>query len=160
MARLMGVTEPLLNLVIFCHQEDSNWPLDESSKVKGKFDPIFAAQKYNDCLKEIKNQRLALMTQVRDCNKDLEHYAEYKKMAQEKERTLKSLNQDKDELGEQLTEMEKELKPMKEKQKEIDQIASGFSDIQNKYTEAKTSLEIHNKQVEDTRSSLRLSGEE
>lgn len=58
MARLMGVTEPLLNLVIFCHQEDSNWPLDESSKVKEKFDAIFAAQKYNDCLKEIKNQRL------------------------------------------------------------------------------------------------------
>ena len=77
----------------------------------------------------------ALMTQVRDCNKDLEHYAEYKKMAQEKERTLKSLNQDKDELGEQLNEMEEELKPLKEKQKEIDQIASGFSDIQNKYTE-------------------------
>ena len=75
------------------------------------------------------------MTQVRDCNKDLEHYAEYKKMAQEKERTLKSLNQDKDELGEQLNEMEEELKPLKEKQKEIDQIASGFSDIQNKYTE-------------------------
>ena len=118
------------------------------------------------------------MTQVRDCNKDLEHYAEYKKMAQEKERTLKSLNQDKDELGEQLNEMEEELKPLKEKQKEIDQIASGFSDIQNKYTEgiqdffwfsansspfywfkncfflAKTSLEIHNKQVEDTRKSL------
>jgi hypothetical protein len=31
--------------------------------------------------------------------------------------------------------MEEELKPLKEKQKEIDQIASGFSDIQNKYTE-------------------------
>ena len=77
----------------------------------------------------------ALMSQVKDCNKDLEHYAEYKKMAQEKERTLKSLNQDKDELGEQLNEMEEELKPLKEKQKEIDQIASGFSDIQNKYTE-------------------------
>ena len=79
----------------------------------------------------------ALMSQVKDCNKDLEHYAEYKKMAQEKERTLKSLNQDKDELGEQLNEMEEELKPLKEKQKEIDQIASGFSDIQNKYTEGK-----------------------
>merc|ERR1719483_31261 len=118
MARLMGVTEPLLNLVIFCHQEDSNWPLDESSKVKEKFDAIFAAQKYNDCLKEIKNQRLALMTQARDCNKDLEHYAEYKKMAQKRERTLKSLNQDKDELGEQLNEMEEELKPLKEKQKD------------------------------------------
>ena len=77
------------------------------------------------------------MGQVRDCNKDLEHFAEYRKMSKEKERTLKSLNSDKDELEEQLAIMEEELKPLKEKQKEIDQIASGFSDIQNKFTEGK-----------------------
>ena len=80
------------------------------------------------------------MGQVRDCNKDLEHFAEYRKMSKEKERTLKSLNSDKDELEEQLAIMEEELKPLKEKQKEIDQIASGFSDIQNKFTEGKDQM--------------------
>merc|ERR1711974_428381 len=111
MARLMGVTEPLLNLVIFCHQEDSNWPLDESSKVKEKFDAIFAATRYNDCLKEIKLQRQILLTEVKEHNRDLEHYAVYKKMAEEKKRTLLGLNQDKTELEEQLTANENELKP-------------------------------------------------
>ena len=135
MTRLMGVTEPLLNLVVFCHQEDSNWPLDESSKVKEKFDAIFAAQKYNECLKEIKNCRLAEMAKVKENNKDLEHYAEYKKMAQDKERNLLSLNQDKDQLQEDISDREEQLKPLKQKQKEIDQIATGFSDIQNKLTE-------------------------
>merc|ERR1711962_1345754 len=88
MARLMGVTEPLLNLVIFCHQEDSNWPLDESSKVKEKFDAIFAATRYNDCLKEIKNQISALRTEVKEHNKELEYFAGFKKMAEDKKRAL------------------------------------------------------------------------
>ena len=37
----LGVSKPILNYVIFCHQEDSNWPLEEGSKVKDKFDEIF-----------------------------------------------------------------------------------------------------------------------
>ncbi len=31
----LGVSKPILNYVIFCHQEDSNWPLEEGKKVKG-----------------------------------------------------------------------------------------------------------------------------
>ncbi len=42
----LGVSKPILNYVIFCHQEDSNWPLEEGSKVKAKFDEIFASDKY------------------------------------------------------------------------------------------------------------------
>lgn len=40
---LMGVSKPVLENVIFCHQEESNWPLQEGSKLKKKFDDIFAA---------------------------------------------------------------------------------------------------------------------
>ena len=32
----LGVSKPILNYVIFCHQEDSNWPLEEGKKVKGR----------------------------------------------------------------------------------------------------------------------------
>ncbi|CAD7012324.1 unnamed protein product [Ceratitis capitata] len=37
----MGVSKAIINNVLFCHQEDSNWPLDESKKLKDKFDAIF-----------------------------------------------------------------------------------------------------------------------
>jgi DNA repair protein RAD50 len=43
---LMGISKPILENVIFCHQEDSNWPLAEPSVLKKKFDDIFAATKY------------------------------------------------------------------------------------------------------------------
>jgi DNA repair protein RAD50 len=39
----LGVSKPILENVIFCHQEESSWPLSEPSVLKKKFDDIFAA---------------------------------------------------------------------------------------------------------------------
>lgn len=40
---LLGVSKSVLENVIFCHQEDSWWPLAEPSALKKKFDDIFEA---------------------------------------------------------------------------------------------------------------------
>jgi DNA repair protein RAD50 len=40
---LLGVSKAVLENVIFCHQEDSYWPLSEASTLKKKFDDIFEA---------------------------------------------------------------------------------------------------------------------
>jgi len=45
MVRHLGVSKAILNNVIFCHQEDSLWPLWESSRLKPIFDDIFAASR-------------------------------------------------------------------------------------------------------------------
>lgn len=42
---LLGVSKAVLENVIFCHQEDSYWPLAEPSILKRKFDDIFEATK-------------------------------------------------------------------------------------------------------------------
>lgn len=42
---LLGVSKAVLENVIFCHQEDSYWPLAEASVLKKKFDDIFEATK-------------------------------------------------------------------------------------------------------------------
>ncbi|KAF9115955.1 DNA repair protein rad50 [Mortierella sp. AM989] len=41
----LGVSRAILDNVIFCHQEESNWPLSEPSILKKKFDDIFASTK-------------------------------------------------------------------------------------------------------------------
>jgi DNA repair protein RAD50 len=41
--QLLGVSKAVLENVIFCHQEDSYWPLSEPSVLKKKFDEIFEA---------------------------------------------------------------------------------------------------------------------
>lgn len=49
----LGVSTSLLDNVIFCHQEDSHWPLAESSVLKKKFDEIFEAGKYTKAVQEL-----------------------------------------------------------------------------------------------------------
>lgn len=46
----MGVSKPILNYVIFCHQEESNWPLEDGKKLKERFDEIFDTSKYNKAM--------------------------------------------------------------------------------------------------------------
>ncbi|KAG0001982.1 DNA repair protein rad50 [Entomortierella chlamydospora] len=41
----LGVSRAILDNVIFCHQEESNWPLSEPSILKKRFDDIFASTK-------------------------------------------------------------------------------------------------------------------
>ncbi|KAI6005381.1 hypothetical protein EDC04DRAFT_2784241 [Pisolithus marmoratus] len=47
---LLGVSKSVLENVIFCHQEDSYWPLAEPSILKKKFDDIFEATRYTKAL--------------------------------------------------------------------------------------------------------------
>ncbi|EKM56919.1 uncharacterized protein PHACADRAFT_208087 [Phanerochaete carnosa HHB-10118-sp] len=55
--QLFGVSQAVLDNVIFCHQEDSCWPLAESSVLKKKFDGIFEATKYTKALDAIRSLR-------------------------------------------------------------------------------------------------------
>ena len=43
---LMGVSKAVLENVIFVHQDESNWPLQDPSTLKKKFDDIFSATRY------------------------------------------------------------------------------------------------------------------
>ena len=40
MHELLGVPKAVLEHVVFCHQEESNWPLLEGAKLKERFDQV------------------------------------------------------------------------------------------------------------------------
>ncbi|OAL54108.1 DNA repair protein rad50 [Pyrenochaeta sp. DS3sAY3a] len=50
----LGVSKAILDNVIFCHQEESLWPLSDPSTLKKKFDEIFEAMKYTKAIENIK----------------------------------------------------------------------------------------------------------
>ncbi|KAI4378799.1 hypothetical protein MLD38_016230 [Melastoma candidum] len=51
---LMGVSKAILENVIFVHQDEANWPLQDPSTLKKKFDDIFSATRYTKALEAIK----------------------------------------------------------------------------------------------------------
>ncbi|KAF2736526.1 hypothetical protein EJ04DRAFT_562390 [Polyplosphaeria fusca] len=59
-----GVSKAILDNVIFCHQEDSLWPMSEPSVLKKKFDDIFEAHKYTQAVDNIKLLKKQLSEQL------------------------------------------------------------------------------------------------
>ena len=43
---MLAVSPAILENVIFCHQEDSNWPMQEGATLKKKFDDVFESTRY------------------------------------------------------------------------------------------------------------------
>ncbi|EFQ98667.1 DNA repair protein Rad50 [Nannizzia gypsea CBS 118893] len=57
MPQYLGVSKAVLDSVIFCHQDESLWPMSEPSVLKKKFDEIFEALKYTKAIDNIKALR-------------------------------------------------------------------------------------------------------
>lgn len=76
----LGVSKAVLENVIFCHQEDSFWPLSEPGPLKKKFDDIFENARYTRALNELKDLR---KNQERDVKADT-HALEFMKADKER----------------------------------------------------------------------------
>lgn len=77
----MGVSKAIVENVIFCHQEDSNWPLADSSTLKKKFDDIFAATRYTKALEAIKKFRKEQAQEVKELKLRLETLSVHREQA-------------------------------------------------------------------------------
>ncbi|KAJ3995719.1 P-loop containing nucleoside triphosphate hydrolase protein [Lentinula boryana] len=76
--QLLGVSKAVLENVIFCHQEDSYWPLAEPSALKKKFDDIFEATRYTKALENIKTLRKDRVADLKAEKERLESLAKEK----------------------------------------------------------------------------------
>ncbi|CAK3759758.1 related to DNA repair RAD50, ABC-type ATPase SMC superfamily [Lecanosticta acicola] len=113
MPRFLGVSKAVLENVIFCHQEDSFWPLSQPAALKEKFDSIFEAQKYTRAIESIKvlqkNKRLELIQQKGEedhMKADNEKAKKLSKNWERLEKQLEDLKSKKDYFSDQLREAE------------------------------------------------------
>ena len=60
----LGVSKAILDSVIFCHQDESLWPLSEPSILKKRFDEIFEAIKYTKAIDNMKVLRKKQMEEL------------------------------------------------------------------------------------------------
>ncbi|TVY34422.1 DNA repair protein [Lachnellula occidentalis] len=65
MLDFLGVSPAILDNVIFCHQDDSLWPMSDPLSLKKKFDLIFDASKYTKVIDNLKVVRKKYMEDVR-----------------------------------------------------------------------------------------------
>lgn len=68
---LLGVSAAIIDNVLFCHQEEANWPLRESAELKKKFDDIFESTRYTKALGELRKQKKEAADRAKDANRDV-----------------------------------------------------------------------------------------
>lgn len=85
----MGVNKAILENVIFVHQEESNWPLEDGKAVKQRFDDIFAATKYTKALEEIKKLKNKQQAEAREKRLQLETLKSHRDQANVYKQTIK-----------------------------------------------------------------------
>ena len=132
----LGVSKPILNYVIFCHQEESNWPLEEGSKVKDKFDEIFSSAKYQKCLKNIKEVRKAEQDKAKLEKNNAAHYKSDKEEVDRKNKDLGKRNAELTRLKTDIEKVGEKIEPIMEALNDIKEEEKGFEAVKIKLTGA------------------------
>ncbi|PIK57783.1 putative DNA repair protein [Apostichopus japonicus] len=86
----LGVSKPVLVNVIFCHQEEANWPLSEGKQLKTKFDEIFAATRYIKAVDNIKKIRQEQQSNIKELTIESKYLREDKEKATQLEKDLEN----------------------------------------------------------------------
>ncbi|KAL6582060.1 hypothetical protein OROMI_006074 [Orobanche minor] len=113
---LMGVSKAILENVIFVHQDEANWPLQDPSTLKKKFDDIFSATRYTKALEVIKKLHKDQAQDIKTYKLKLEHLHTLKDAAfklrdsivRDEEKT-KTLNNQMQELDIKIQNMDREI---------------------------------------------------
>lgn len=66
MCTAIGVSKAIINNVLFCHQEDANWPLSADQEVMSRFDQIFGTTEYNNALDKMRGMRKRYDAEIKD----------------------------------------------------------------------------------------------
>ncbi|PQE33342.1 dna repair rad50 protein [Rutstroemia sp. NJR-2017a WRK4] len=141
MQQSLGVSEAVLDNVIFCHQDESLWPMSEPLVLKKKFDDIFEATKYTKAIESLKTLRKDHNSKL----KDLQAQETVNKAAKDRGRKMEK----------QMMELQAEIEREREKalalQERIDEAVVLFKEKNRLALEAESSVnELENRKQKVT----------
>ncbi|KAF5398639.1 DNA repair protein RAD50 [Paragonimus heterotremus] len=136
MVTSLGVSKAVLENVIFCHQEDSNWPLQEAKVVKQRFDDLFASSRYVKALDAIRKCKQEKDSNIRIYKTELKHLGKSREEANKLRNERQDLQQSIENEQRTLASVQQKLDPIverlnlyKQKYAELVQIQSEISEF-------------------------------
>ena len=125
----LGVAPAILENVIFCHQDESMWPMSEPSTLKKKFDEIFEAMKYTKAIDNLKQVKKKQQEDLRVHRVQQQHNKESKEKSERMQRTIEGLHARIGELGVQADEISGQMKEIDAELKVTTEQAQSFLGI-------------------------------
>ena len=136
----MGVPKAILDYVIFCHQEDSLWPLSEPSNLKKKFDEIFQAMKFTKAIDNLKAIKKDMIVDIKLLTQSVEHLKVDKDRSKATKIKIHQLEAKIDEYQSEVNSIEDQLNKVT---KESDKLFKTNQDFQNILSKAENLQNLH-----------------
>lgn len=141
MCLAMGVSQAVINNVLFCHQEESSWPLDTDKKLKEKFDAIFGTTEYNKAIDKLIKFRKSYMEQAKLKEVETNLTLRLKRETEGKMMDLQANEAKLAKIEVELNQFLEELKPIEERMKVIQKLEWEVGKIQEERVKLKTKME-------------------
>lgn len=125
----LGVSPAILDAVIFCHQDESLWPLSEPATLKKRFDEIFEAQKYTKAIENLKVLRKKQVEELGKLQNDEAHNKINKDRGERAEKRMTGLQAEIEAAREKCEAITAEMQETQDKIKQKHQQATSFLQI-------------------------------
>lgn len=155
----MGVSKSILNYVIFCHQDELNWPFDQGKTLKDRFDDIFDSARFNKALETILKLQKELQGDIRTLNAEKHTFKVLVSEVEDKENKLREHKKRLDTTKEKISDIDKQLEPVKQKIEEVQQFHTEYKNVQTeegklnknllKYRQKKKNVFFFSREKED-----------
>ncbi|XP_011173530.2 DNA repair protein RAD50 [Solenopsis invicta] len=139
----LGVSKSILNYVIFCHQDELNWPFDSGKVLKERFDEIFDSARFNKALEAILKLQKELQGDIKTLNAEKQTYKVLVSEVEGKENKLKEHKKRLDATKEKVSEINKQLEPVKQKIEEVQQSHTEYNNVQIEEEKKKMEYSMH-----------------
>jgi DNA repair protein RAD50 len=154
MPQYLGVSEAILDSVIFCHQDESLWPMSEPGVLKKRFDEIFAAMKYTKAIDNIKALRKAQGTELAKHKMFEDQFKIDKDRGERAEKQSLALQSEIEKLREQSEQLNKDMQVALENAREKHQQSVSFLGIINDLNTKRERAALRQQDVNDLRKGL------
>ncbi|KFA46524.1 hypothetical protein S40293_09715 [Stachybotrys chartarum IBT 40293] len=150
----LGVSPAILDAVIFCHQDESLWPLSEPSALKKRFDEIFEALKYTKAIDNLKVLRKKQIEQLGKLQNDEAHNKINKDRGERAEKRMSSLQGEIEAAREKCELLTTEMEETQDKIKEKHEQANSFLQIVHNLNNKREQLKFRQDAVNELRQTI------
>ncbi|KXJ91305.1 hypothetical protein Micbo1qcDRAFT_225140 [Microdochium bolleyi] len=150
----LGVSAAILDAVIFCHQDESLWPMSEPSALKKRFDEIFEAMKYTKAIENLKLLRKKQGEQLTQLKIHETQEKTNKEKADRCERRSVALQEEIETLRLQCEQTTEQIDGAERAAKKLYQDANRYLGIVNELRDKERHLEYRNRTADETKARM------
>ncbi|PHH63300.1 hypothetical protein CDD81_6074 [Ophiocordyceps australis] len=150
----LGVSPAILDAVIFCHQDESLWPLSEPAALKKRFDEIFEAHKYTKVIDNLKVIRKKQMEELARLQTEEAHNKVNKDRGERAEKRMTGLQAEIEEARSTCEALSAEMEETQQDIKQKHEQANSFLQVVQNLSNKREQLEYRQEAINELKQTI------